>query len=124
MSIEAQKEAATYKVCPFTGREFFMNVVHPELGEVPTYGGPFDSYTIPVPDEDGNLRVERYDHDAGDWVEGGEPVPFSVIDEKVLNTMYETIEELRRQRDRQHGELQQQKLRIAQLEERLRRRTR
>lgn len=59
--------------CPFTGREFFMVLEHPERGPVPTYGGPFDSYTVPEPDEDGSLRCERYDHDAGGWADGGEP---------------------------------------------------
>ncbi|MEE1886376.1 hypothetical protein [Pseudomonas carassii] len=35
--------------CPITGRQFFMWIEHPDDGMVPTYGGPFDSYTIPVP---------------------------------------------------------------------------
>lgn len=67
--------------CPFTARGFFMALDHPELGRVPTYGGPFDSYTVPVPDDDGELRCERYDHDAGDWVEGGEPTALRVVDD-------------------------------------------
>lgn len=58
--------------CPITGYPFFMLIEHPDLGEVPTYGGPFDSYTIPTSDEDGNYYRERYDHDAGGWVEGCE----------------------------------------------------
>lgn len=29
--------------CPFTRRPYFMHVDHPELGRVPTYGGPFDA---------------------------------------------------------------------------------
>jgi hypothetical protein len=54
--------------CPITGRPFFMWLEHPELGYVPTYGGPFDSYTIATLDEDKCPQSERYDHDAGDWV--------------------------------------------------------
>jgi hypothetical protein len=57
--------------CPVTGKPFFMWIAHPELGNVPTYGGPFDSYTIAAPDADGYFRSERYDHDDGGWVEGG-----------------------------------------------------
>jgi len=68
----SEEVPAAPKVCPITGREFFMNIGHPEIGDVATYGGPFDSYTIPSPDEDGDLRCERYDHDRGEWIEGGE----------------------------------------------------
>ncbi|HCO9878511.1 TPA: ead/Ea22-like family protein, partial [Escherichia coli] len=32
-------------ICPITGRAFFMWIEHPTLGNVPTYGGPLDSYT-------------------------------------------------------------------------------
>ncbi|HCW2781102.1 TPA: ead/Ea22-like family protein, partial [Escherichia coli] len=35
-------------ICPITGRAFFMWIEHPTLGNVPTYGGPLDSYTIPT----------------------------------------------------------------------------
>ncbi|EJD6421784.1 hypothetical protein M0K99_RS19985 [Citrobacter freundii] len=58
------------EVCPITGRRFFMWIEHPELGNVPTYGGPFDSYTIPTKDSNGEFNCERYDHDVGDWVDG------------------------------------------------------
>lgn len=63
--------------CPITDLPFFMNIEHPELGMIATYGGPFDSYTIPTADDDdeGCFRSERYDHDMGGWVEGGEPWP-------------------------------------------------
>jgi hypothetical protein len=63
--------------CPITGLPFFMNIEHPELGMIATYGGPFDSYTIPTADDDdeGCFRSERYDHDVGGWIEGGEPWP-------------------------------------------------
>lgn len=57
-------------VCPITGRRFFMWIEHSELGYVPTYGGPFDSYTIPSRDSDGEFCCERFDHDLGDWREG------------------------------------------------------
>lgn len=59
--------------CPITGRPFWGNLSHPELGYVATYGGPFDTYTMPALEEDGELRCERYDHDAGAWV-GSIPV--------------------------------------------------
>ncbi len=59
--------------CPVTHRPYFMHLNHPEMGLVPTYGGPLDSYTAPVRDEDDEFRCERYDHDAGEWVDGGEP---------------------------------------------------
>ncbi|ELD6284771.1 ead/Ea22-like family protein [Salmonella enterica] len=58
------------EVCPITGRRFFMWIEHPSLGYVPTYGGPFDSYTIPTRDSSGEFSCERYDHDFGGWVEG------------------------------------------------------
>src|SRR5580698_6926788 len=53
--------------CPITGLPFFMNIEHPELGMIATYGGPFDSYTIPTADDDdeGCFRSERYDHEMG-----------------------------------------------------------
>lgn len=64
-------------VCPITLLPFFMWIEHPEFGWVPTYGGPFDSYTIPEP-EVGKCKnrfdVEyiryRYDHDQGGWLIG------------------------------------------------------
>ncbi|WP_407081536.1 hypothetical protein [Klebsiella oxytoca] len=57
-------------VCPITGRRFFLWIEHPEFGYVPTYGGPYDSYTIPTRDSDGEFSCERYDHDFGGWVDG------------------------------------------------------
>lgn len=56
--------------CPISGKPFFMWIDHPELGYVPTYGGPYDSFTIPVADADGEFSCERYDHDYGGWVDG------------------------------------------------------
>ena len=56
-------------VCPITGLPFFMWIEHHETGqEVPTYGGPYDSYTIPVREKDGSYCRERYDHDRGGWL--------------------------------------------------------
>lgn len=71
--------------CPITRRPWFMDLDHPELGLVATFGGPFDSYTIPEVDDDGALRCERYDHDAGDWVEGGEPLGIYLTTEQPDN---------------------------------------
>lgn len=67
-------------VCPVTGRKFFMWIEHETLGYVPTYGGPFDSYTIPTRDSSGEFSRERYDHDLGGWV-GGEFIGLYLIDD-------------------------------------------
>lgn len=67
-------------VCPVTGRKFFMWIEHETLGYVPTYGGPFDSYTIPTRDSSGEFSCERYDHDLGGWV-GGEFIGLYLIDD-------------------------------------------
>jgi hypothetical protein len=56
-------------VCPLTGAPFFMWIEHYKTGQmVPTYGGPLDSYTIPVKHSDGSYYRERYDHDLGGWL--------------------------------------------------------
>lgn len=56
-------------VCPITGRPFFMWIGHWKTGtSVPTYGGPFDSYTLPTKGEDGSFECEHYDHDRGGWL--------------------------------------------------------
>lgn len=78
-TVENDARNTPWPECPITRRPFFMNVHHPEMGKVPTFGGPFDSYTIPEMDDDGELRCERYDHDAGDWVEGGEPTGLWIV---------------------------------------------
>ncbi len=65
--------------CPITQRPFFMTIEHPEHGMVPTYGGPYDSYTIPERDDDGDWICERYDHDDGAWVEGYESTGIVVV---------------------------------------------
>ena len=65
-------------VCPITMRPFFMWIEHPDKGMVPTYGGPYDSYTIAQPDNisearkatkwvDVEFTCSRYDHDSGCW---------------------------------------------------------
>jgi hypothetical protein len=80
--------------CPITGRPYFMHIEHPDLGEVPTYGGPFDSYTTPaVDDSDGDreLRCERYDHDRGEWIEGGEPSGLYLVTEAQLRDVPDFI---------------------------------
>jgi predicted Zn-ribbon and HTH transcriptional regulator len=70
--------------CPITGRPFFMEIEHPERGLVPTYGGPFDSYTIPEVDDDREFVCERYDHDEGAWVDGCEGTGFYLAREEEL----------------------------------------
>nr|DAI18991.1 MAG TPA: Ead/Ea22-like protein [Bacteriophage sp.] len=75
-------------VCPITGRRFFMWIEHPEFGCVPTYGGPYDSYTIPTRDSDGEFSCERYDHDIGGWVDG-ECVGAYLIDDDEQCRVYE-----------------------------------
>ena len=80
--------------CPITLLPFFMWIEHPEFGWVPTYGGPFDSYTIPEPDIEGaagkqRIDIEyyryRFDHDEGWWRIGEcEVVEFRVTYEEVL----------------------------------------
>ena len=67
----AQQEPVAWcpDACPITGLPFFMWIEHHETGQrVPTYGGPYDSYTIPVRDKDGSYCRERYDHDRGGWL--------------------------------------------------------
>jgi hypothetical protein len=57
--------------CPITGRKFFMRIEDQSGKMVNTYGGPYHSYTIPVPDETckGEFITQRYDHDLGGWRE-------------------------------------------------------
>lgn len=79
--------------CPITRRDFFM-----EIDGVPTYGGPYDSYTIPEMSGEANqpfhereLFVRRYDHDRGGWVED-EFIPLRVIHEDVLMELEEAAQ--------------------------------
>lgn len=62
--------------CPVTGEPFFMVLKHPDLGWVPTYGGPRDSWTAPETDGEDEeagrapmLYRYHYDHDEGAWGE-------------------------------------------------------
>ncbi|HAW7892192.1 TPA: hypothetical protein JLM80_003931 [Escherichia coli] len=80
-------------ICPITGRAFFMWIEHPTLGNVPTYGGPLDSYTIPTKDSDGEFSCERYDHDFGGWVES-ESLGLYLIDDKEQCRVYELEERI------------------------------
>lgn len=87
------KLAAFPTKCPITHRDFFMVLEHPELGLLPTYGGPFDSYTIPEMEgaptdeiHERGLFVHRYDHDRGHWVDD-ESINLRVIDESALYEM-------------------------------------
>ncbi|ELT9934153.1 hypothetical protein QNZ33_004958 [Escherichia coli] len=80
-------------ICPITGRAFFMWIEHPTLGNVPTYGGPLDSYTIPTKDSDGEFSCERYDHDFGGWVES-ECLGLYLIDDKEQCRVYELEERI------------------------------
>ncbi|MDG1643516.1 hypothetical protein [Klebsiella huaxiensis] len=89
-------------VCPITGRGFFMWIEHPELGYVPTYGGPYDSYTIPTRDSDGEFSCERYDHDVGGWVDG-ECVGAYLIDDDEQCRVYELEQRIAGlEREREH----------------------
>jgi hypothetical protein len=100
---QAHTDARIYwpERCPITGRRFFMPMEHPELGLVPTFGGPSDSFTIPTLDgepsdpwHEREMRCERYDHDAGHWVEGGEPIPLRIVHEPFLDDVLSKLEEI------------------------------
>jgi hypothetical protein len=60
--------------CPITNLPFFMMIEHSDLGLIPTYGGPYDSYTIPEKDNNGDYYRVRYDHDDGAWTDEWEYV--------------------------------------------------
>lgn len=69
----AAKTPTGLEHCPITGLPFYGNMEHPKRGSIAMYGGPLDVYSIPeLQKNDGELRRERYDLDADDWVEGGE----------------------------------------------------
>jgi hypothetical protein len=72
-----------------------MMIEHPEYGELATYGGVFDSYTIPRRSaKDGDLQFERlrYCHDRGEWV-GWEAMPFQVITDEQSYEIADTLEQ-------------------------------
>lgn len=89
--------------CPITRRDFFMLIEHPALGLVPTYGGPFDSYTIPhmegtadQPWHERELICHRFDHDEGYWMDdvmGVETIPLRVISDAVLSEFLDQKED-------------------------------
>ncbi len=90
---QEEKQAGSLypEFCPITREPFFMVIEHPELGQVPTYGGPYDSYTIPVMGgKPGELYHERplcryrYDHDLGGWVDGMEEINLRIVDDQHL----------------------------------------
>lgn len=73
------------EVCPITGLKFFMWIQHHATHqEVPTYGGPFDSYTIPVKRPDGAYVRERFDHDLGYWrTDEFEDIGIQIVDDQL-----------------------------------------
>lgn len=84
--------------CPITGRPYFMHLQHPEHGLIPTFGGPYDSYSMPYaegeptdPWHGRELSVHRYDHDRGHWVED-ESIPLRIIFDEVLWKLQEASE--------------------------------
>lgn len=79
--------------CPITGRKFFMWIEHPTIGMVPTFGGPYDSYTLPERDDDGSYSVHRFDHDEGAWVDD-ECVSFIVVSDDLPASKAELDAEL------------------------------
>ena len=94
---EAAKPWAPEK-CPITQRPFFMWIEHHKTGEmVPTYGGPYDSYTLAEFDGE-DFVCERFDHDAGGWlVDCVEGLGVKLVDDQSLvidpnNTRYDEIE--------------------------------
>jgi hypothetical protein len=76
--MEKIKENNYPEICPITGRKFFMTIEYERGNFLPTYGGPFDSYTIPELDEDGDWVALRYDHDEGEWM------GLSVVDSRLI----------------------------------------
>lgn len=66
--------------CPITGLPFFMRIKNENGDFVNTYGGPFDSYTIPIQDETCKTEYirQRFCHDRGEWV-SDESITKSII---------------------------------------------
>ncbi|WP_256582830.1 MULTISPECIES: hypothetical protein [unclassified Pseudomonas] len=89
--------------CPITGRKFFMWIEHPDGGMVPTYGGPFDSYTIPTRDGEEGFFCERYDHDYGGWRDD-EMVGLKLIDDQSDECEHGQVAELREEIERLKGQ--------------------
>lgn len=79
--------------CPITGRELFMII-----DGIATYGGPFDSYTIPYMGGSSSeqwhkreLIVERFDHDAGAWADE-ETIPLRIVPEDYIFDLEDEVE--------------------------------
>ncbi len=81
------EQPAGFANCPITGMKFWGNIEHPTLGTMATYGGPFDTYTVPALCEDGELRSEHFDQDAGEWVEGGRPMGWAYNDQQDMRPL-------------------------------------
>ncbi|EOC1313603.1 ead/Ea22-like family protein [Cronobacter turicensis] len=86
--LEAVKNWWKPERCPVTNRPFFLWIEHPSDGMVPTYGGPYDSYTIPTMGDSGEFSCERYDHDFGGWVDDVS-VGLHLIDDDEVYRIYE-----------------------------------
>ena len=72
--------------CPVTQLPFFMWITHPDDGWVPTYGGPYDSYTIPAL-KDGSYLRQKFDHDEGCWlIDEFEDVGLQIVDDQLYVT--------------------------------------
>lgn len=84
--------------CPITGERFFAVIEHPSRGFVPTYGGPFDSYTIPERDDEHSWSREHYDHDEGGWVDGCAAIQEIVVDREEYESLLEEVEALRKKK--------------------------
>jgi hypothetical protein len=82
--------------CPITGLGFFMWIKHHKTNQwVPTYGGPYDSYTIPERDDKGEFTRQRYDHDEDGWlIDEYETIPVRVVDENMPHDFEESKREL------------------------------
>lgn len=91
-----------------------MEIEHPDLGLVPTYGGPYDSYTIPEQDDDGSFYCYRFDHDEGCWTDGTEHVgEVSEIAKGLLNDKLQQAQELATLRQRLADAKQEQERLLA-----------
>lgn len=71
--------------CPLTGLPFFM-----AIDGIATYGGPYDSYTIPTRDDDETYTRSHYDHDEGGWSED-ERIGLTVLSEEAEEARGEAI---------------------------------
>jgi hypothetical protein len=113
---EAQARPIGPDTCPITGRPFFMNLEHPDEGMVATYGGPFDSYTIPAyAEQDAELRCERYDHDADHWVEGGVGVGYLYPEQSYSYTEYRAVQSRAETAERERDEAKEKISQLRQL---------